>query len=103
MSAYVIGNIHVTNPERYQEYSRQVPAIIQRHGGRYLVRGGHHEPLEGDWGLDRVVVIEFPSIEQARAFYHSPEYQAIAGIRLASSEGVLAVVEGVPQGAGQAR
>jgi uncharacterized protein (DUF1330 family) len=95
MSAYLIFDIHVTDPEGYEPYRQRAAGIIEAHGGRYLVRGGAHEPMEGEWDVDRVVVVEFDSIEQAKAAYASPEYQEIAPIRQGASEGKAILVQGV--------
>jgi len=94
MSAYLIFDIHVTDPEGYQPYRERAGGIIESYGGRYLVRGGAHETIEGDWAPDRVVVVEFDSVEQAKTCYHSPEYQEIAPIRQAASDGKAILVEG---------
>jgi len=72
-----------------------VPAIIAAHGGRYLVRGGQIEPLEGDANPERVVVLEFPSMAQLKAFYDSPEYRPLVAMRQRSSRSVLFAIEGV--------
>jgi uncharacterized protein (DUF1330 family) len=95
MPAYLIFDIHVTDPDGYQPYRERAGAIIEAHGGRYLVRGGAHEIVEGDWDVDRIVVVEFPSMEQARAAYDSPEYQEVAPIRQGASRGRAVLVEGV--------
>ena len=95
MSAYLIFDIHVTDPEGYEPYRQRAAGIIEAQGGRYLVRGGAHEPMEGEWDVDRVVVVEFDSIEQAKAAYASPEYQEIAPIRQGASEGKAILVQGV--------
>ena len=94
MSAYLIFDIHVTDPEGYEPYRQRAAGIIEAHGGRYLVRGGAHEPMEGEWDVDRVVVVEFESAEQARACYRSPEYQEIVPIRQGASRGKAVLVEG---------
>ena len=95
MSAYLIFDIHVTDPEGYEPYRQRAAGIIEAHGGRYLARGGATQVLEGEWELDRLVVLEFPSVEQAKAWYHSPEYQEIAPIRQGASEGKAVLVQGV--------
>ena len=96
MAAYVMVDVVVNDPEPYQEYLRGVPATVAQYGGRFLVRGGKVETIEGSWNPQRVVVIEFPSADQARAWYHSPEYQAILPIRLRNAtSNFLAIVEGV--------
>jgi len=92
--AYLIGQLTVNNPEGYKKYSDQVPTIIQKHGGRYVVRGGHSTQLEGQSFGNRQVVIEFPSRQVAETWYHSAEYQAILPHRLANSTGHIAIVDG---------
>ena len=77
MSAYVIVDIEVTDPEAYEDYRSQVPALVAKHGGKYLVRGGPFEILEGDWSLNRLIVLEFPSMEAAKEFYDSEEYRPL--------------------------
>ena len=76
MPAYILAEIEVTDPARYEEYKVLAPPAIARYGGRYLVRGGETAVLEGDWQPGRVVVLEFPTLEAARRFYDSPEYRA---------------------------
>jgi uncharacterized protein (DUF1330 family) len=76
MAAYLIVDCRVTDASRYEDYKRLAPAAVARYGGRYLARGGETLVLEGDWQPNRVVVLEFPSLERARAFYDSPEYAA---------------------------
>ena len=95
MKGYVVGDIHVTDPDLYAEYAAQVPAVIERYGGRYLVRGGAVEQLDGTWSPRRSVVIEFDSPEAARSWYRSPEYQRLATIRLRAAGGGLVLVDGV--------
>ena len=80
MSAYVVANVEVNDPEGYREYTQQVPGTLEPYGGRFVVRGGDLQVCEGS-PLPRLVVIEFPSAEQASAWYNSPEYQAIISIR----------------------
>ena len=95
MAAYVLAEMEITDPAKYDEYRRQVLATIERYGGRFLVRGGKSEGLEGGWNPSRLVVLEFPTYEQARKWYHSPEYTPLAKLRQeASRGGRLCVVEG---------
>jgi uncharacterized protein (DUF1330 family) len=94
MAAYVIGEIEVTDPSAYDEYRRQVLATIEKFGGRFAVRGGAVEPLEGGWAPKRVVVVEFPTLEQARKWYRSPEYAPLIKLRQKASRGKLVLVEG---------
>jgi uncharacterized protein (DUF1330 family) len=96
MPAYLIADITVTNPERYPEYVRLVPATLEPFGGRFVARGGAIEQLEGGWDPQRLVIIEFPSMEQAQAWYSSEGYGPAKALRQQFSEGRLIVVEGVP-------
>ena len=90
---YVIARVTVTNPEAYAEYAKGATAAIAKYNGRPLVRGGAHEALEGE-ARPRNVVIEFESVEQARRYYHSPEYQAAKAKREGACEGEFVLVEG---------
>ena len=94
MPAYVIANIDVTDPVGFERYRAAVPPVIAAHGGRYLVRGGELHALEGALPLKRLVILEFPSLEAARRFYASPEYQPLLALRLASTRSELVMVEG---------
>ena len=91
---YVVVQLEVKDPERFAQYGKAVPATIEQHGGRYLVRGGELEVIEGDGPLPRIVILEFPSMAAAKAWYHSDEYQAIIGIRFESSVSHGFMVEG---------
>jgi uncharacterized protein (DUF1330 family) len=95
MPAYLIADTHVTNPERYEEYKRQVAPLIERFGGRYVARGGHFEVLEGDWEPHRLVVLEFPDLPSLRLWYHSPEYAPIKAIRQGAADCRLIMLEGL--------
>ena len=94
MPGYVLAEIEITNPDGYKEYSTMVPATIRQYGGRFLVRGGNSQVLEGDWPQRRRVIIEFPSFEQARKWFDSPEYQKPKALRQANSNGRLLLLEG---------
>ncbi len=94
MAAYVIAEIEITDPEGYKAYTTVVPATIAQYGGRFLVRGGAAEVLEGDWPARRRVLLEFPSLEAARAWWDSPEYEKPKAMRRASSNGRLILLEG---------
>jgi uncharacterized protein (DUF1330 family) len=96
MAAYVLAEIEITNPDGYKEYTTHVPATITKYGGRFLVRGGASEVLEGDWPQRRRVVIEFPSMEQAKRWWDSPEYEKPKALRRANSVGRLILMEGAP-------
>jgi len=95
MSAYLIVRVEVTDPERYREYMKHSPAAIAKFGGRFLARGGETVTLEGDQQPGRVVLVEFPSMEQAKAFYESPEYQAAKALREGAANGHFVAVAGV--------
>ena len=95
MSAYVYGTIEITDPVAYEEYRQKVPAIIEAYGGRYLVRGGPTEVLEGPGTPQRQVILEFPDMASLKAFYHSTEYQLLVALRQRASTGPLIAIEGV--------
>ena len=94
MAAYIIAEVAVTEPETYATYRAQTPGVVARHGGRFIVRGGTAETLEGAGQPGRLVVIEFPDLATARRFYQSPEYQAIVGIRHAAATSRVVLVDG---------
>ncbi len=94
MAAYVIADVNVTDPKSYDEYRKMVPATVEKYGGRFLARGGAFEVKEGDWKPTRLVVLEFPSLEQARKWYHSPEYAPALALRLKAANAKLILVEG---------
>jgi uncharacterized protein (DUF1330 family) len=95
MAAYVIADIEVTDREGFAEYQQKVPATITAYGGRYLVRGGASEVMEGSWSPKRSVVLEFPSMAQLKTWYHSPEYRPLIAIRECTTRSNLIIVEGV--------
>jgi uncharacterized protein (DUF1330 family) len=94
MPAYAIASIQVEDREMMAKYSAAVPDIVARHGGRYLVRGGAIEPVEGDWDPGRLVVLEFASVEAARGMFASAEYQEIAGFRQNATQSNIVIVDG---------
>lgn len=96
MSAYVIVDIHVTDPEVYEEYKQLAPATVSAYGGRYLARGGRVQVLEGDWQPGRLVILEFETSEQAKAWLDSPEYAPIKKFRHQAARSRMVLVEGVP-------
>lgn len=95
MSAYIVGRIILKDTETYKKYTDKVPALVEKHGGKYLVRGGAVNTLEGEAFNDRVVVIEFPSRQALQDWYDDPEYQAAMQFRHAASDGQILAVEGV--------
>ena len=95
MSAYFIVDIDIHDAAGLEEYRKQVPATITKYGGRFIVRGGKFEQLEGEWQPKRLVLLEFPSVEQARRWYDSEEYRPLKAMRLKASSSNLILVEGV--------
>ena len=94
MAAYLIVNIDVHDPVRYEEYKRQTSPIVASYGGKYLVRGGEAEVLEGDCKPSRMVVIEFESIERAKRWWSSPEYSEVKHLRHETADTQMIIVEG---------
>ena len=95
MPAYLISTIEVTDPAGYEEYRKLVAPVLAQYGGKFLVRGGKVDYLEGQWQPKRVVVVQFDSMERARAFSDAPEYAAAKAIRQRTSISSVIVVEGV--------
>jgi uncharacterized protein (DUF1330 family) len=96
MPAYVIVQVDVKDPARYEEYRKLVPPSLTKFGGRFLVRGGKTHTLEGNWSPKRFVMVEFPSVEQAQAWWASPEYAAAKALRQATADSMMIVAEGIP-------
>ena len=96
MAAYVLNDMEITDPALFEEYKKLTPATVAQYGGRFLARGGRTETLEGDWSPKRLVIIEFPSVVQARAWADSAEYAPAKRLRRLASKSNLIVVEGAP-------
>jgi uncharacterized protein (DUF1330 family) len=94
MAAYLIADIEVEDPERYQEYVRQAGPAARAYGGEFIARGGATEVLEGDWKPGRVVVVRFESMARAREWWNSEEYAGPKEIRRSASTGRMILVEG---------
>ncbi len=95
MPAYLIADITVHDPVAFEEYRKLVPATVAAYGGRYLVRGGKTEVLEGGWSPKRLIILEFPSMARAQEWYNSPEYkEKVMPLRLKASTGNAIFVEG---------
>jgi uncharacterized protein (DUF1330 family) len=94
MAAYVVAEVEVTDPAAYEDYRKRVPATLAQYGGKFLVRGGKTETKEGGWDPKRLVILEFASLEQARKWYHSPEYAPALALRLKAARSKLLLVEG---------
>jgi len=95
MTAYVIVDIQVTDPVGYEEYKKLAPPVVAAYGGKYLARGGKTETLEGDWSPKRLVILEFESVERAKAWLNSPEYRAARQLRHQTAKTNMVVVEGL--------
>ena len=94
MPAYIIAQINVTNPEKYQEYAKLAGPASAKYGGKFLVRGGQKTELEGKIPYTRIVVSEYPDVESAKRFYNSPEYREARSKRLGAADFNMIVVEG---------
>lgn len=94
MAAYMIVQLEVLDPTTYSEYGKLVTPTIEAHGGRFLVRGGAVEVLEGDFVPSRVVVLEFPDVDAAKRWYHSPEYAPLIAMRKRAARGSFYMVTG---------
>jgi uncharacterized protein (DUF1330 family) len=95
MAAYVIADLDVTNAAALENYRAKVPDTIAKYGGRFLVRGGAHEVIEGAWTPTRIVILEFPSMEALQRWYNSPEYKPLIAERKAAAATDLIAVEGL--------
>lgn len=95
MSAYLIIDIKCHDPEPYERYKQLVKPMFEAAGGKYHVRGGAHETLEGDWDPERIVVMEFPSREAIHKLFDSPEYAPVKALRHASTTARIIIVDGV--------
>ncbi|MEM7536085.1 MAG: DUF1330 domain-containing protein [Chloroflexota bacterium] len=97
MASYVIARVNVTDMEQYKEYMKLTPDAIAKYGGKFIARGHNTVTLEGPEETDRVVVVEFPSFEQAQAFYHSPEYGEAKLKREGAATAQFIAVQGVDE------
>jgi uncharacterized protein (DUF1330 family) len=95
MPAYLIVETDITDPEQYEQYKAASPAAIAAGGGRFVVRGGEMAVLEGDWQPKRLVVLEFPDLDAAKAFYESEEYRAAMKLREGAAHLNMVAVQGV--------
>jgi uncharacterized protein (DUF1330 family) len=94
VAGYVIAEVDVHDAALFEDYRKLVPPTIAKYGGKYAVRGGACETKEGDWQPKRIVVLEFPSVEQARKWYHSAEYAPALALRLKAAKSKMVIVEG---------
>ena len=94
MSAYIVVQVDIRDPERFAEYRTMVPASLEAYGGRFLARGGATQTLEGDWQPPRLVILEFDSVDQAKRWWDSEEYREARDLRQASADTQMVVIEG---------
>lgn len=94
MSAYIIVEIEIVDPAGYEEYKKLAGATVEKYGGKYIVRGGTTEVLEGDWQPKRIVVLEFDSMERAKAWLNSEEYREPRKMRHRTAKTKMILVEG---------
>jgi len=94
MSAFIVATVSINDPETYKKYTAKTPALIAKHGGKFIARGGDVETLEGEVFNDRMVIIEFPSKQALQDWYNDPEYQEALLIRQSASHGRVLAVEG---------
>jgi uncharacterized protein (DUF1330 family) len=94
MAAYIVVDVEVKDPVRYEEYRKQVLPTLQAYGGRFLVRGGKVDVLEGSWSPKRLVIVEFPDVGKAKAWWASSAYEGPKAIRQSASHTNMIVVEG---------
>jgi uncharacterized protein (DUF1330 family) len=95
MTAYLLARVEITDWDRYKEYVNETPGAVKKYGGRFIVRGGKVETLEGAEEKRRLVLIEFPSFEKAKEFYYSPEYQKAKKLRAGAAVGQFLAIDGV--------
>ena len=96
MPAYIIARVDVTDMDQYREYMKLTPAAIEQYGGRFIARGGEIVTLEGPEETNRVVIVEFPTFEQAKAFYASDQYQAAKALRVNAATASFIAIDGAP-------
>ena len=95
MAGYVIAQVEVTDPAGFAEYRQLVGPTVEQYGGSYVVRGGATETVEGDWQPQRLVILRFDSVAQARKWYYSPEYEGPKALRQRSANSQVTFVEGM--------
>jgi uncharacterized protein (DUF1330 family) len=95
MAAYLIALLNVTDADLFGQYASGTPAVVAAYGGRYLARGGLSELFEGDVPIERVVIVEFETLDQARTYYNSPEYTELRSLRAGAATGALLITPGL--------
>lgn len=94
MKAYILVDVTINDPVRYEEYKKLTPASLEKYDGKFIARGGTTETLEGEWKPGRMVILEFPSLEKAKAWWASSEYAPAKALRQATAHTNMIVVEG---------
>jgi uncharacterized protein (DUF1330 family) len=95
MAAYIIVDVTVINKQEYEEYKKLTPASLTAYDGKFIARGGQVETLEGDWKPERIVILEFPTVERAKEWWESDIYTTAKAIRLRTAETKMIIVEGI--------
>lgn len=95
MAAYIIANVDVKDAERIKEYTSATPEVISKYNGRFIVRGGDVTIVEGTWKPKRLVVLEFDTLENAKAFWHSEDYQPLKELRQQLADTEMIIVDGI--------
>ena len=95
MPAYIIVEVKIKNYKEYEEYKKLVPDTLKPYGGKFIVRGGKTETLEGNWNPERIVVLQFENMEKAKAWWSSEEYGRVKNIRYKNAESKMIAAEGV--------
>ena len=97
MPAYLIANVDIKDNDKFKDYMKATPPVIKQFGGKFLVRGGDFEICEGGWNPKRLVLVEFESMQKAKQFYNSPEYQEIIDLRQSSAYTEWVFVDGISE------
>ena len=95
MPAYMVVQATVTKPEQFAEYAQRMPALVEKHGGRYRVRGGEVEILEGEWGYQALIISEWSSMDAVRTFWHSDEYAELKKTREGALDVTVLLADGL--------
>ena len=95
MTAYLLVDVDIHDPEGFQEYRTRTPEFIAKHGGEFLVKGGEFEVIEGDWKPNRLILFKFPNRQAIRNFFADPDYAKVAAIRFKTSKTIAVAVDGV--------
>ena len=95
MAAYALIDVEVTDQSVFAEFRERAPAVVEAHGGRFLVRGGATEVVQGDWTPHRVVIVEFDSVERVKSWWNSPDHTKLRALLDRSSKSTMTIVEGV--------